>query len=159
MWILCLAEDSHEMSSLIFSERQWKSIYECCLLQSWLAFYGLIKLYFVKYNYLDENCILAYHEMTAKCQWNFNSQLTNKKWQEFNKPLCLACPLSLKRARPESLIKLKPPLPKKLYLYLASADPTTIGTTIDVTAKLFQFSTRKTDLFKFSKQSTILVYK
>ena len=24
MWILCLAEDSHEISSLIFSEKQWK---------------------------------------------------------------------------------------------------------------------------------------
>ena len=24
MWILCLAEDSHEISSLIFSEEQWK---------------------------------------------------------------------------------------------------------------------------------------
>ena len=36
-WILCLAEDSHETSSLIFSEKQWKNIYECRLLQSWLA--------------------------------------------------------------------------------------------------------------------------
>ena len=36
-WILCLAEDSHETSSLIFSEKQWKNIYECCLLQSCLA--------------------------------------------------------------------------------------------------------------------------
>ena len=36
-WILCLAEDSLETSSLIFSEKQWKHIYECCLLQSWLA--------------------------------------------------------------------------------------------------------------------------
>ena len=24
MWILCLAEDSHEISSFIFSEKQWK---------------------------------------------------------------------------------------------------------------------------------------
>ena len=36
-WILCLAEDSLETSSLIFSEKQWKTIYECRLLQSWLA--------------------------------------------------------------------------------------------------------------------------
>ena len=36
-WILCLAEDSLETSSLIFSEKQWKNIYECRLLQSWLA--------------------------------------------------------------------------------------------------------------------------
>ena len=26
MWIPCLAEDSHEIWSLIFSEKQWKSI-------------------------------------------------------------------------------------------------------------------------------------
>ena len=32
------AEDSHKISSLIFSEKQWKSIYKYCLLQSWLAF-------------------------------------------------------------------------------------------------------------------------
>ena len=37
MWILCLAEDSLETSSLIFSEKQWKNIYECCLLQLGLA--------------------------------------------------------------------------------------------------------------------------
>ena len=37
MWILCLAEDSHETSSFIFSEKQWKYIYEYRLLQSWLA--------------------------------------------------------------------------------------------------------------------------
>ena len=37
MWILCLAKDSHELSSHIFSGRQGKNIYECCLLQSWLA--------------------------------------------------------------------------------------------------------------------------
>ena len=37
LWILCLAEDSLETSSLIFSEKQWKNIYECRLLQSWLA--------------------------------------------------------------------------------------------------------------------------
>ena len=24
MWILCLAEDSHEISALIFSKKQWK---------------------------------------------------------------------------------------------------------------------------------------
>ena len=41
MWILCLAEDSLETSSLIFSEKQWKYIYECRLLQSWLALGGL----------------------------------------------------------------------------------------------------------------------
>ena len=33
MWLLCLAEDSLETSSLIFSEKQWKNIYECRLLQ------------------------------------------------------------------------------------------------------------------------------
>ena len=27
MWIFCLTEDSHELSSLIFSEKQWKSVY------------------------------------------------------------------------------------------------------------------------------------
>ena len=38
MWILCLvAEDLHDISSLIFSEKQWKCIYECRLLQSWLV--------------------------------------------------------------------------------------------------------------------------
>ena len=41
MWILCLAEDSLETSSLIFSEKQWKNIYECHVLQLWLAFWGL----------------------------------------------------------------------------------------------------------------------
>ena len=42
MWIFCLAEDSLETSSLIFSEKQWKNIYECRLLQSWLALEGLM---------------------------------------------------------------------------------------------------------------------
>ena len=37
MWIPCLVEDSLETSSLIFSEKQWKNIYEWRLLQSWLA--------------------------------------------------------------------------------------------------------------------------
>ena len=37
MRILCLAEDLIDTSSLIFSEKQWKNIYECRLLQSWLA--------------------------------------------------------------------------------------------------------------------------
>ena len=32
MWILCLAEDSLEISSLIFSEKQLKNIYECRLI-------------------------------------------------------------------------------------------------------------------------------
>ena len=32
-----LAEDSHEISSLIFSENQLKGFYKCRLLQSWLA--------------------------------------------------------------------------------------------------------------------------
>ena len=41
MWIVCSAEDSHETLSLIFSEKQRKSIYECRLLQSWLALLGL----------------------------------------------------------------------------------------------------------------------
>ena len=41
MWILCRAEDSLETSSLIFSEKQWKNICECCLLQLWLALSGL----------------------------------------------------------------------------------------------------------------------
>ena len=43
-WILCLAEDSLETSSLIFSEKQWKNIYECRLLQSCLALQCLIRL-------------------------------------------------------------------------------------------------------------------
>ena len=34
MWILCPAEDSPEISSLIFSEKQWKIIYKCRLLKS-----------------------------------------------------------------------------------------------------------------------------
>ena len=37
MWILCLAEDLLETSSLIFSEKPWTNIYECQLLKSWLA--------------------------------------------------------------------------------------------------------------------------
>ena len=37
MWILCLAEDSHEISILIFSEKCWKNIQDCHLLSSWLA--------------------------------------------------------------------------------------------------------------------------
>ena len=37
MWILCLAEDSYEISSLIFPEKQWKNIQDWCLLHSWLA--------------------------------------------------------------------------------------------------------------------------
>ena len=41
MWILCLAEDSLETSSLIFSEKQWKNISDCRLLQLWLAPRGL----------------------------------------------------------------------------------------------------------------------
>ena len=41
MWILCQAEDSHEISSLIFFEIQWKGIYRCRLLQLWLALWGL----------------------------------------------------------------------------------------------------------------------
>ena len=32
-----LAEDSLGTLSLIFSEKQWRNIYECRLLQSWLA--------------------------------------------------------------------------------------------------------------------------
>ena len=40
MWILCQAEDSLETSNLIFSEKQWKCIYECRLLQLWLCFKG-----------------------------------------------------------------------------------------------------------------------
>ena len=34
MWILCLAEDSLETSSLIFSEKTMKKYYECLLLSS-----------------------------------------------------------------------------------------------------------------------------
>ena len=37
MWILCPAEDSLEASNLIFSEKQWKNIYDFRLLQSWLV--------------------------------------------------------------------------------------------------------------------------
>ena len=33
-WILCLAKDSLETSSLIFSEKQWENIYGCRLLRS-----------------------------------------------------------------------------------------------------------------------------
>ena len=47
MWLLCLAQDSFETISLTFSEKQWKNIYECRLLQLWLALYGL--LYFFGY--------------------------------------------------------------------------------------------------------------
>ena len=37
-WILCPAEDSLETSSLIFQKKkQWKNIYKCHLLQSWLV--------------------------------------------------------------------------------------------------------------------------
>ena len=41
MWILCLAEVLHETSSLIVSEKRWKSIYKCRLLQLWLALLGI----------------------------------------------------------------------------------------------------------------------
>ena len=34
MWILSLAEDSLETSSLIFSEKQWKNIYEWHMLSA-----------------------------------------------------------------------------------------------------------------------------
>ena len=39
MWILCQEEDLHEISSItsILSEKQWKNIQDCRLLQSWLA--------------------------------------------------------------------------------------------------------------------------
>ena len=50
MWILCLAEDSLETSSLIFSEKQWKKIYECRLLQSWLALRVKIDMIFILHN-------------------------------------------------------------------------------------------------------------
>ena len=40
MVILCLAEDSLETSSLIFSEKQWKIIYECRLLSRDRRFKG-----------------------------------------------------------------------------------------------------------------------
>ena len=40
MWIFCLSEDSLETSQVIFSEKQWKNVYECRLLQSWLALQG-----------------------------------------------------------------------------------------------------------------------
>ena len=61
MWILCLAKDSHEISSLIFSEKQWKnkkSSYECRPLQLWLALQGLtsiknILIYTVDSRYLE----------------------------------------------------------------------------------------------------------
>ena len=33
IWILCLAKDSHEISSLIFAEKQRKNIQDCRLLQ------------------------------------------------------------------------------------------------------------------------------
>ena len=36
-----MAEDSLDTSSLIFSEKQWKNIHECRLLQSWLVLKGL----------------------------------------------------------------------------------------------------------------------
>ena len=37
MWILCLAEDLLEKSSLIVYEKQWKDSNECRLLQSLIA--------------------------------------------------------------------------------------------------------------------------
>ena len=43
MWILCLEEDSHETSSY-FLWKTMKYIYECRLLQSWLALKGLRRI-------------------------------------------------------------------------------------------------------------------
>ena len=43
MWILCLTEDSLDTSSLIFSEKQSKNIYECRLLQSVDDYVGFCK--------------------------------------------------------------------------------------------------------------------
>ena len=40
----CLADDSHEMSSLIFSEKWLKNIAKCCLLQLWLALLRVKKM-------------------------------------------------------------------------------------------------------------------
>ena len=41
MWILCLAEDSHEISNLIFSEKKNEKVF---LLHSWLVLLGLIEV-------------------------------------------------------------------------------------------------------------------
>ena len=39
MWILCQA-DSHEISSIILSEKQWKNMQDCRLLRRDLRFKG-----------------------------------------------------------------------------------------------------------------------
>ena len=40
MGIICLADDSHEMSSLIFWDKKVNKINECCLLLLWVASLG-----------------------------------------------------------------------------------------------------------------------
>ena len=40
MWILCQAEDSHKISSIILSEKQWKNIQDCRLLHCDRRFEG-----------------------------------------------------------------------------------------------------------------------
>ena len=54
MWILCLAEDSLETSGLIFSEKQWKNIYECRLLQLWSSAAAVIGALRVKVYPVDK---------------------------------------------------------------------------------------------------------
>ena len=76
MWILCLAEDSGEISSLIFSEEQWRNIYECRLLQLWLAAAVVIgalgvesnrALFFKDINHLQ--FYVLFNSTSLKAQW------------------------------------------------------------------------------------------
>ena len=50
MWILCQAEDSHEISSHIFSGKQWKNMNVVCCSGDWL-FKGQSK--FCSWKYTD----------------------------------------------------------------------------------------------------------
>ena len=42
MWIVCLADDSHVMSSIISSKKLCRTCFENVVYQSWLALYGLM---------------------------------------------------------------------------------------------------------------------
>ena len=44
MWIVCQADDSQVMSSIIFSKKIWKTCFESVVCQLWLALKGLTKL-------------------------------------------------------------------------------------------------------------------
>ena len=45
MWIICQADDSHVMSSIISSEKYEKACFENVVCQSWLALLGSVVFY------------------------------------------------------------------------------------------------------------------